>query len=954
MKQIPQLFRIAFAMSLAIFITLSTVTAQVSLSGKFVDKSQNEPLIGVNVLLTSLRDTTIQLGGTSDLNGAFALSGLRPGAYRLRATYIGYQAFEQEVRLGRESQDLGTISMEQAAMQLEGVTVEGVQVRAQQKGDTTEYNANAFKVNPDADAEQLVRKMPGVTVENGTVKAQGEDVRRVLVDGQEFFGEDATLALRNLPAEVIDKIQVFDRMSDQSQFTGFDDGNAEKTINIVTRPGMSNGQFGKIYAGYGTDERYEAGGNLNMFNGRQRISIIGLSNNINQQNFSSQDLLGVLGSSGGSRGPGGRGGGGWRGRGGSGPNPNDFLIGQQGGINTTNSIGLNYADVWGDKIKINGSYFFNNSKNETNGLLAQEFFLSESESQFYDEDNFSDSKNYNHRMNVRFEYTIDSANSIIIRPNLSIQDNNSRSLVDGLTTLQDGSLLSTTFNNNLAQSAGFNFSNDILWRHNFDKRGRTLSTSIRTDFNNSDSERNLLSTNEFFNSQTQNQDIDQQTDADSEGFTLSSRIMYTEPIGEKSQLQFTYRPSYNVNNSTQLTNQLNDANGEYTLLDTLLSSDFENEVVTQRGGLGYRLRGEKTMFMFNADFQNVQLTSSQVFPADFAIEKRFNNFVPFAMFTYQPSRNKNLRLFYRTSTDVPSVSQLQDVINNTNPLQLRTGNPELKQEYSQTLLTRFNITNPAKAQTFFAYISTTYTSDYIANSTLTATRDTMLQDGITLNRGSQLTRPVNLDNYWNLRSFFTYGMPVKFLKSNLNMNAGFTYSNTPGLINGELNESNTYNMNGGLVLGSNINPRVDFTISYAANYNIVENSLQPELNNNYFYQISTFQLNLLPWKGLVVNTSLAHTLYSGLGDEFDQDFLLWNASLGYKFLKNSRGELRLTAFDLLKQNNSISRTVTETYVQDNITNVLQQYFMLTFTYNLRHFRLGNNAAPQPGNGNFRR
>jgi len=464
----------------------------------------------------------------------------------------------------------------------------------------------------------------------------------------------------------------------------------------------------------------------------------------------------------------------------------------------------------------------------------------------------------------------------------------------------------------------------------------------------------LFSLNEFFDSRAQNQEIDQQTDSETEGLTLSSRITYTEPLGKKGQLRVTYRPSYNSNNSSQLTNQLNDANGEYTILDTLLSNDFENEVVTQRGGLGYSLRGEKTMFMFNADFQNVQLTSAQTFPADFSIEKSFNNFVPFAMFTYRPSKNTNLRLFYRTSTDVPSVAQLQDVINNTNPLQLSTGNPDLRQEYSHRLFTRFNITNPDKAQTFFAYISTTYTNDYIGNSTFTATQDTLLQEGVTLNRGSQLTRPVNLDNYWNVRSFFTYGLPVKLLKSNLNMNAGFTYTRAPGLINGVVNEANTYNMNGGLVLGSNISPRVDFTISYTANYNIVENTLQPQLNNNFFNQVSSFQLNLLPWKGLVLNTSLAHTLFSGLGDEFDQDFLLWNAEIGYKFLKNSRGELKLTAFDLLKQNNSISRTVPETFVQDNITNVLQQYFMLTFTYNLRHFRLGKSEAPQPGMGNFRR
>lgn len=934
-------------------LSVMAIAQGLSLSGKFIDKADNEPLIGVNVLITSMRDSTIQLGGTSDLNGAFQLSGLPPGAYKLKATYIGYQSIEQDIRLMREDINLGTIGMEQAATELEGVTVEGVQVRAQQQGDTTVYNANAFKVNPDADAEQLIQKMPGVTIENGTVKAQGEDVRRVLVDGQEFFGEDATLALRNLPAEVIDKIQVFDRLNDQSQFTGFDDGNAEKTINIVTRPGMSTGQFGKVFAGYGTDERYAAGLSMNIFNGQQRISLIGLSNNINQQNFSTQDLTGLVGSSGGGRGGrGGGGGGGWRGRGGG--NAGDFLVGQRGGINTTNSFGLNYSDVWGKKAKITGSYFFNNAKNNTVNILSQEFFLADSENQFYDENSLSESKNFNHRINVRFEYTIDSSNSLIIRPSVNFQDFSSLSVVSGLTSLGSDALLSKTQNDFNSENNALNFSNDILWQHRFAKRGRTLSTSIRTGFNNSNGNSNLYSLNEFFNRPDPTEEIDQLTDNDSDGFTLSSRITYTEPIGEKSQLQFTYQPSYNASNSIQNTNQLNEINNEYSILDTLLSSNFDNEVVTQRGGIGYRLRGEKTMFMFNADFQNVQLSSSQVFPTDFSVEKSFNNFVPFAMFTYTPNKATNLRLFYRTNTNTPSLTQLQNVVNNTNPLQLRTGNPDLKQQYSQTLLTRFNLTNAAKAQTFFVYVSTTYTNDYIGNSTIIAARDTVLEDGVILNRGSQLTRPVNLDNNWNIRSFMTYGLPVKFLKSNLNLNAGFTYGNSPGLINDNLNESNTYNMNGGLVLGSNISPRFDFTIGYSANYNIVENSLQPQLDNNYFFQTSTLRFNWLPWKGFVLNTDLAHTLYSGLGEGFDQDFLLWNAGIGYKFLKNSRGELRLTAFDLLKQNNSISRTVSETSVQDNITEVLQQYFMLTFTYNLRNFRIGAAPAPRPDAGNFRR
>lgn len=915
-----------------------------SLFGKFIDKSSNEPLIGVNIQLTNQLDTTRKMGLTSDVDGGFQFTRLRPGSYKLQASYIGYQPFEQIITMERADKTLGVLAMEQGALQLQGVTVEAVQIRAQQKGDTTEYNANAFKVNPDADAEQLVQKMPGITVENGEVKAQGETVRRVTVDGREFFGEDATLALRNLPAEVIDKIQVFDRMSDQAQFTGFDDGNAEKTINITTRGGMNNAQFGKIYAGYGSDERYAGGGSISFFDKQQRISVVGLFNNVNQQNFSSQDLLGLTGSNNTRRFGGGGGMGRGRGGFGGGSNANDFLVGQQGGINTTNSFGLNYSNNWGTKLKLTGSYFFNNTRNETQSVLERAFFL-EDGSQFYDETNDADSKNFNHRLNARIEYTIDSSNSIIITPRLSFQDNRSLSLLQGFNSLENADLLNKTSNDYSADNTGYNLSNNILYRHSFGKRGRTLSVDISTILNDNSGNSQLYSENEFFDSPQPDQIVDQRSDNASASQTYAIGLNYTEPIGAKSMLQFNYRPAFTNNNAEQTTN-LVDANGEYTILDSLLSNDFDNEVLTQRGGLSYRLRGEKWNLSIGSDYQNVQLNSAQNFPLLLDVEKSFDNLLPNAFFMYNPSRTTNLRMFYRTFTNTPSITQLQNVINNSNPLALRTGNPDLKQQYSHTVGGRFNTTNAAKAQTFFIFANLTYNGDYIANSTFIASRDTVLQEGITLNRGAQFTRPVNMEGAWSVRSFMTYGFPIKWIKSNLNFNAGFTYNRTPGLINNAMNEAKNYNFNSGVVIGSNISQNLDFTISYAANYSIVENTLQPELDNNYFYHNAGLRFNWLLLKKLVISSDINQTLYSGLGDEFDQNFFLWNAGIGYKFLKGNAAELRLSAFDLLKQNNSISRNVTETYVEDNLTQVLTQYFMLTFTYNLRNFGTPPPPAPQ--------
>ncbi|WP_040398388.1 carboxypeptidase-like regulatory domain-containing protein, partial [Cesiribacter andamanensis] len=276
-----------------------------SLTGRIADAGSQQTLPGANLLLTRLPDS-VTVATISDGQGRFRFSGLEAGRYRLRISFVGYTPLEQRVRLQEQDLDLGLLLLQEDAQQLKSVEIVRQQALAIQQGDTTQYAASSFKTNPDANAEDLIKKLPGVVVQGGQVQAQGEQVRRVLVDGREFFGDDAAATLRNLPAEIIDKIQVFDQQSEQSQQSGFDDGQTTKTINIVTKPEMRNGQFGRVYTGLGTDGRYSLGGNLNLFNDKRRISILAQSNNINQQNFSGEDLAGVAGS-GGRGGRGGRG-----------------------------------------------------------------------------------------------------------------------------------------------------------------------------------------------------------------------------------------------------------------------------------------------------------------------------------------------------------------------------------------------------------------------------------------------------------------------------------------------------------------------------------------------------------------------------------------------------------------------------------------------------------------------
>ncbi len=923
-----------FFLLVSLFITQYTIAQTYTLSGRLVERNDTSGLIGVSVIITSIVDTSQKTGTATDETGNFTITNLQQGTYKLSTSYIGYNAVERIVNITTNI-DLGEITLEASPTTLSNVTVQGTQTRMQQLGDTTQFNANAYKTNPDATAEDLVTKMPGVTNENGTLKVNGEDVKRVLVDGKFFFGDDATTAIKNLPAEVIDKVQVFDRLNDQSQFTGFDDGQGEKTINIVTKPGKNNGQFGKVYAGYGTDERYIAGGNVNFFNGSRRISVIGLSNNINQQNFSTDDLLGVVGNSSGQNRGGGDPGGGRGYRGGA---ANNFLVGQQGGITTTNAVGLNYSDDWGKKIKATGSYFFNQTSNENNTTLSRRYSRGGDSAITYNETSTSLAKNINHRANMRIEYNIDSNNTLILSPKISIQDNESSRALSGQNYIGGDKLFSATDNRTTSNNIGFSFNNDLLYRHKFNKAGRTISVNVTTGINNREGDGSLYSFNDFEDTDSL---VDQRSTNYTDGYNLSGNITYTEPITKLSQLMINYNPSYRNNKTDRETFNNNGGTSAYTDLDTLLSNKFINTYTTHNGGLSYRLtdKDKKMNLMLSVNGQYATLEGVQEFPYSFDLAKDFKSILPRAMLNYKFSKTQNLRIFYRTSNNAPSISQLQNVIDNSNPLLLKTGNPDLDQDYQHMFVVRYGSTNTKSARSFLMYASANFTNNYIGNSTLIPAQDTVIENGIIINRGGQISRPVNLDGYTNARAFFTYGLPINPIKSNLNLNAGFSYSHTPAMINNAVNFANIYNVNGGFTLGSNISENLDFALSYSGNYNVSQNTLQKELDNTFYSQTTSLRFNWIFLKGFVFNTNINHNLYTGLtGSGFDQSFLLWNASFGYKFLKNRALEAKVVAYDILNQNRSITQTATETYIEDSETDVLKRYFMLQLTYTLRNFK----------------
>ncbi len=909
------------------------------LKGILTDKDSKAPIEGATVTLAYEKDSLNPKTVLSDAQGNFVINGLTAGKYRLITSTIGYDIILQNINLQASNKVPLQFNLIKMTKEMEAVVVKAKKPLVTQRGDTLEFNASELKVNPDANAEDMIKKLPGVTIDkDGNVTAAGEQIKKVTVDGRDFFGDDATAALRNLPASVIDKIQVFDRLSDQAAFTGFDDGNSTKSINIVTKANMRSGQFGRVYAGAGTEGRYTAGGNMSMFKKNLRLTFVGLTNNVNQQNFASQDLLGVTSSSGGggNRGGGNRGGGSGGFSGGG--NNSNFTVGQQNGISKTNSFGLNYSDVWSKKVDVSGSYFFNNSNTNNNQESNTESIQTSGSNQFYNENVLSNTVNDNHRINFRLNYKIDSSNSLMISPSFSFQNNKSIKGILGDNSYSPTDLISKSINNTDNKASGYNFNNNILFRHSFAKRGRTISVNFNTAFNNKEGDTYVQSVNYYYKPTGDIRDSLQQfTNLLTNGYQFSANISYTEPVGKKGQLQFNYSPSYLKSNSDQEVYQYDYTGGKYSVFDDSLSNKFDNVTMKQSLGGSYRLGDRDNMFSVGLTYQYTLLASDRIYPTVASLSKTFNNVLPNLMWTKKINAKNSIRLFYRSSTNTPSVTQLQDVYNNNNQQFITTGNPTLKQQFGNTLSTRYTYTNTGKSKSFFANVFLQQNSNYITNATYTASQDSVLNSSVILYKGSQLSKPVNIDGYWSLRSFFTYGMPLKFIKSNLSINAGISYTNTPGLINNVRNNSKAYTYNTGAVIASNISEFIDFNVNYSVNFSDAKNSIQPQLNNKYVSQSAGLQLNLLSKKGWFIQNDINNQVYSGLTDGFNQNYWLWNAGIGKKFLKKQAGELKLTVFDLLKQNQSITRTVTESYIQDVQNKVLQQYFMLTFTYSLKNF-----------------
>ena len=921
-----------------------------------VDADTGESVVGAVLTLTPVKTPEKKQYFTSAFKGAVSIPSLAYGEYSLSGAFLGYNNLDTTFRVSASKVSLGLLKLK-PGVQIETVVKEAKALRTSQKGDTVSYNAGAFKVVADADVEGLLKKMPGITVTDGTVEAQGETVKKVFVDGKEFFGEDVTTAIKSLPAEAVDRVEVYNKLSDAAEFSGMDDGEGYKALNIVTRPGMRQGQFGKLYAGFGYDAdtetedkfKYIAGGNANVFSGDSRISFIGLFNNVNQQNFSFEDILGVSGGGGGRRG-----------------GMGNYMVRPQSGVASVNAIGVNYSDTWGkrNQVTFQGSYFFNNTNTE-NRSTVEKWYEAPMIPDTLSTNGYSDTKGYNHRFNARLEWKISENQNLMIRPRFSYQSNDPWSRTTGWQygAPADGSGYSRTDNFSDALRHGYNVGTSAVYRAKLGKNGRTItldgSFSYSDNTNNSNSWSNILAT------QPDRPAVDPETGvwdpanytelrylrnlAPSSSYSLRGSFTYTEPVAKYAQLSFQYRVSYNSQERDKRSYITGDDFSTAGLTpDRSLSNSYESGYLTQSVGPGFRFSKERNTFIANVYYQRSALDGQIVRDDAEKIKHAYNNVTYFMMGQLNINRENSLRLFVSSYTDSPSITDLQSVYDVSDAQNISHGNPNLKPTYSHRVNFHYTNSNVEKGRTFMWMFSMNTTLDYTAQHLVQRPGDITI-DGQAYSPNFYSTTE-NLDGYWQLRTHLSYGLPIGFLKSNFNVMAGVIYTKTPSMLGGtvdaatgmisggERNDTKNMGYDFRAVLGSNISENVDFTLSWNGTYNEATNSLNADKSKNrYFNHTAQGNLKVVFPLGFTFTASAAYSQYIGFTNDYSEDYLLCNVWLGKKVFKNKRGEVMVGVNDLFNQNRAFSRSTGSGYTQNSTNSVIGRYYMVQFNYNLRRF-----------------
>lgn len=980
-----------------------------------IQKQDNKALPGAVIEIAAKEGERSTLYFTSGTEGYVEMT-LHKGDYSATISFLGYTDYTFDFSAD-QNKYLGKIALSESAVQIDSVVKQVEQFRTTQNADTLIYNAAAFKTTNDADVEGLLTKMPGITITDGSVEVQGENIKKVFVDGEEFFGDDVNIAIKTLPAEAVERVEVFDKLSDEAEFSGVDDGQSYKAINLVTKKRMRNGKFGQAYAGIGYqpdrsdvsfNPKYMVGGNINFFNNKRRTSVIGLFNNINRQNFSFEDLLGVNNE------------GGRRNQSAS----KQFMVKPQTGVALVNAIGVNFSDKWGKKeqVKIQTSYFFNNTDVE-NKSLTNTWYESPAPLGYRHTIAHSDKINNNHRFNARIDWRISRRQSFQSRTGVSYQGHRPQTSTIGYTNADsefeaadDDAYSSLSYIDNKTNNImrGANINQSFQYRLRLGKPGRIVTVSLRGTYRNNNTLTRKSSNNAtsiWFGSPLYNQIYDQYFGTEELSweqmhnnillyqplyqyintptytYNINSRVQYNEPIARNSLLTLQYRITYNSQHKNQQAWYTGDEfsiSDDSAIANPNITMHNIGENIQQRVGPGFRYSKNKNTFVANVFYENIRLKADiNSATQSTKIDRQFHNFQYFAMVRYAFNSSNSIRAQIRSNTDIPDIVQLQDIFDISSPQHLSIGNTKLKPENSHNFSIRYIHSNMEKGRTFMAMFSAAYHNSAIVSATLYNPKGWSIPElfnGVTVPKDSNgesfrptnITSYENLDGLWAIQANLSYGMPLSAIKCNLNFSAGVRYNVSPTAIYNRsateqqfldnisshkytVNNASNIGYNVGITLSSNISEKIDFTVAWRGSYNQASNSAsqQSDQTNNYLRHSASGSLKWIFGRGFTLTTNLNYTQYYGIDNHYNEEYFLCNLYLGKKIFKSQLGEVQIGVNDLTNSRQAFARRTGSGYTRNTYNSVVGRYFMVQFVYNLRKMGKNGPSKHTPFEGSYK-
>ena len=897
-----------------------------SVSGVVTDEP-GEPLADATVRLLAAKDSTFVAGGVAAPDGRFSLRGVKNGSYILEATYIGYGKGYSNIRVKGADVKADTLRLSDSSIMLGEVSAVGVKTPIKVMTDTIEFNADSYKTQPNAVVEDLLKRLPGVEVDtSGKITANGKEVTKILVDGKEFFADDPKVASKNLPVNMVDKLQVVDRKSDLARLTGVDDGEDETVINLTVKKGMKNGWFGTVEAGYGTDDRYQATFNINRFWNNNQITFIGSANNTNELGFTDG-------------------------------NGNRFRrFGGDQGINNSQNFGVNFNVGNGDILRVGGDVMYSHTNRSTLKRQNRQYLFPDSMS--YDNSS-SDAldRGHNVRADFRIEWKPDSFNTFDFRPNFSFNQNDSRSTSVDTLFAGEPSLpqVNRSLNTSSALGRSYEFGGRLIYNHNFRQhRGRSFSVMANYNFSNVRETDRSMTYNHFYRifNKLGNDSIDFYNETDRNhtwSNNVSARLSWTEPLGDVKNgnfLTFSYRFQYRWNNADKIVERQRPldpyfmsedpytvAMGGWEYLDSL-SNSFRNNFMTQEMRIGYKKVREKyNLDVGVAAVPSMSKSSNLINGAKSIPERWVWNYAPFLRFRYKFDKQSSINLHYRGRSSQPSMTQLQPVADYSNPLNVVIGNPELKPTFTHHLMLRFQKYNPSNQSSIMSMMDAEMTQNSIISRT-----------SFNANSGGRETRYENVNGVWNFRVMNMYSIPFGHNKAwSFNNNVFMMFNQRIGYNNSHRNRSRALMVAESPSLAfrpSNLELELRPFYRVSATFNSLPDISTPTVHNYGGGFNGTYYTPF----GLVLATDLNYNASNGYSAGYNQNTWMWNASISYQFLHGRAATIMLKVYDLLQQKQSIQRSVTANYIDDTEYNSLTRYFMVTFTYRFNTFGKGNEPA----------